>query len=105
MDDGQTLETHLVSYWKQSGVMPDQLNIPPIPYELEYIWDWWIALHSTRQMGMAANPVTYQEVLSWSTLLKINVIPFEVRCIMALDSAYLRCRAEQQARKTASGNK
>ena len=105
MDDGLTLETHLVSHWKQSGVMPDQLNFPPIPYELEYIWDWWLELQKTRPNGMQAGHITYSEVDRWSFLLKINVDPFEVRCIMALDSVFLQCQREQQDRKAASSGK
>ncbi len=100
MDDGLTLEQHLTSYWKQSGVLPPQLDIPPIPYELKYIWDWWCDLHKTRPVGMDEGHITYTEIENWSTLLKISVTPFEVRCIMALDSAYIRFRIEQQERKS-----
>ena len=105
MDDGLTLEKHLVSYWKQSGVMPAQLNFPPIPYELQYIWEWWLDLQKTRPIGMQAGHITYTEIFNWSTLLKINVIPFEIRCIMALDSAYLSCQRKQQERKLAPSGK
>jgi hypothetical protein len=105
MDDGETLEMHLVSHWRQSGVIPEQLQVPPIPYEYTYIWDWWVTLHKTRPIGMDEGHITFTEILNWSTLLKINVTPFEVRCIMALDSAYITFRVEQQERKAASASK
>ena len=105
MDDGLTLETHLINHWRQSGVMPDQLNHQPIPYELEYIWGWWLVLHKTRPCGMAEGHITYTEIYHWSRLLKINVDPFEVRCIMAVDSAYITCRSEQQQRKSTANAK
>jgi len=98
MDDGLTLETHLVSHWRQSGIMPDQLDVPPIPYELLYIWNWWTELHQTRPTGMDEGHITYTEIHNWSTLLKINVTPLEIRCIMALDSAYIGFRAKKQPR-------
>jgi hypothetical protein len=96
MDDGLTLEDHLKSHWKQSGVQPEQLDFPNIPVEIEYIWDWWVALANTRPAGMGMEHITYTEITNWSNLLKINVTPFEVRCIMALDSTYLVVRKEQQ---------
>jgi len=105
MEDGQTLETHLVSYMKQSGVCPPQLDIPPFPYEAEHIWEWWLQLQQTRAVGMAANHITYTEVENWAKRLKINPTPFEVRCIMAIDSAYLSVQNEQQKRKAATTKK
>lgn len=102
MDDGLTLETHLTSHWKQSGQMPEQLNVPDIPYELIYVWDWWVELNRTRPVGMDIGALNYTEIANWATLLKIGITAFEVRCIMALDSAYMRVRGEQQARKAAS---
>lgn len=105
MEDGLSLEVHLTNYWRQSGVLPDQLNIPPIPVELEYVWEWWLKLHSTRSVGMEECHITYTEIMNWSSLLKINIDPFEVRCIMALDSAYLACRIKQRERKMPSGGK
>jgi hypothetical protein len=105
MDDGLTLEQHLESYWKQSGVKPEQLDFPPIPVEVQHTWDWWIALNRTRAVGMDANHITYTEIANWSTLLKIGVTDFEVQCIMALDSAYIHTRQKQQAAKQAASGK
>lgn len=102
MDDGLTLEHHLISYWKQSGILPDQLNIPPIPHELYYIWSWWLDLHKTRPVGMSEGHVTYTEMSNWSNLLKIKITPFEIRCIMLLDSAYISFRIKQEKQKLAS---
>lgn len=82
--------------------MPDQLDVPPFPYEINHIWDWWVTLQASRPIGMESGHITYAEIESWSRLVKINVIPFEVRCIMALDSLYLACSKEQQGRKAAS---
>lgn len=102
MDDGLTLRDHLVSHWKQSGVMPDQLAVAPIPYELEHIWDWWVQLDDRRQVGMDVCALTYTEITNWSILLKINPTPFEVRCIIALDCAFMRNHRAQQAKKASS---
>lgn len=100
MDDGLTLEQHLISYWKQSGVLPEQLDYPPIPVEIQHIWGWWVELDSTRAVGMDLSHISYTEIVNWSNLLKIGITRFEVQCIMALDSAYLRIRQKQQAAST-----
>lgn len=99
MEDGQTLETHLTSIWRQSGVIPDALDTLPVPYDLEHVWNWWLQLQETRPVGMQEGHITYTEMQNWSTLLKINVSPFEVRCIMAIDSAYIRTLNTQRAEK------
>ena len=85
--------------------MPDQLDVEPFPYEVNHIWEWWLTLQASRPIGMQSGHITYAEIHSWSTVLKINVTPFEVRCIMALDSLYLACSREQQERKAASSKK
>ena len=85
--------------------MPDQLDIEPFPYEIAHVWDWWLTLQASRPIGMQSGHITYSEICSWSTLLKINPTPFEVRCIMALDSLYLAVGKEQQDRKAPSGKK
>jgi hypothetical protein len=84
--------------------MPPQLDVPSIPIELSYIWDWWVALDETRQVGMDRCHITYTEIAHWSILLKINVTAFEVRCIMALDSAYLSCCGDQKTTASSGNN-
>ena len=83
--------------------MPPQLDFPPIPYELDHIWNWWIELDKTRQVGMEECSITYSEIESWSRLLKIDVTPFEVQCLIGIDSlaAASRSRSREAARKAA----
>lgn len=100
--DGLSLETHLRNYWKQTGQMPEQLDVPDCPVELMYIWSWWCTLNSTRQVSMDVCRITYNEILSWSQLYKISLTPFELDCIVALDSIYMQIRAEQQERRKPS---
>jgi hypothetical protein len=51
---------------------------------------------------MAAGHITFTEVENWAKLLKITPTAFEVRCIMAIDSAYLSVQDEQHKRKAAT---
>lgn len=97
--DKITLESHLLNYWRQSGVMPEQLDTKPIPFEIAHVWSWWLELRQTRQIGMAACHITYTEVFSWAALLNIKLLPFEVRCLMAIDTACLECsKVAEEAR-------
>jgi hypothetical protein len=81
-------------------VLPEQLEVAPIPYELQHVWDWWMQLQATRSMGMEANHISYQEIANWSKLLNVKVTALEVRSLIALDSAYMNhCAAVRAANK------
>jgi hypothetical protein len=44
-DDGVSSRSRLEQVWKQTGVMPKELELPPLPFELLYLreifWDIW----------------------------------------------------------------
>jgi hypothetical protein len=101
-EDGISLQVHLESHWRQTGVLPEQLNVAPIPYELAHVWGWWMQLQATRSTGMEQNHITFQEIASWSNLLGIGVSQFEVRGLMALDTCFITHSASVRAAKAAS---
>jgi hypothetical protein len=91
-EDGLSLEDHLRSYWRQTGICPGQLQVETIPYEIEYIWGWWIELQHTRQPAFSGHShITYTEVRNWSLLVDITVTAFEVKCIMEIDTIFIDC--------------
>lgn len=53
------------------------------------MWEWFIELDSSRQSGMAANPITYTEIDAWNRLMRRGVSDFEVACIRDLDGVRL----------------
>jgi hypothetical protein len=88
--DGQSLETHLISYYRQTGEVPEQLLVEPIPFELTHVWQWWHQLHATRSIGNRRCHITYAEVHAWATVLQLSPAPFEIACLMAVDTAYMQ---------------
>lgn len=60
------------------------------PVEVEHVWDWYVELDSTRNSGFDIGPVTFAEIESWSRLMKIEVSPFEVQSLRAIDKAYIK---------------
>jgi hypothetical protein len=59
------------------------------PYELQYIYTWFVELGSTRQSGMGVCPLTFTEMKSWSELLSIKLTAFEIRTLRRIDTLYV----------------
>jgi hypothetical protein len=75
---------------EQTGVMPPQLDVPPIPHELLHIWGYFLQLNAKRTAGaMAANPISDEQIMAWERRHNIQLSPFEGECIDALDAAFL----------------
>jgi len=82
--------------------MPSQLDVQDCPIELLHIWEWWVKLSERRQSGMDLCTITYSEIESCVRLYKMNVIPFEIDCVIQIESTFMRIRREQIARRTPS---
>lgn len=78
--------------WKSRGKKPKQLEeIPDLPEELSYIWDWFREVFS-------ANGLTYTELYHWSSLTGRNLHGWEAQLIMSLDRIYWSTHNEQRFR-------
>ena len=99
--DGESLRTHLLSVYRQTGKLPEQLAIEPdMPQSVAHVWQYFTELHRTRGgNGFGANPIAYMEIESWCRLSGISLYPWEVALITALDNAYLSEQAKQSAKK------
>lgn len=70
--------------------MPKDLDVPDLPVELQYIWDYFQAMNRKRTVGLnAENPLSDLEIMAWQQRNKITFTQFENDCIDALDQAYL----------------
>lgn len=71
--------------------MPE-LDGPPAPHALLYLWGWFIELSSARGgNGLGGlNPLSHAEIHAWSQLHRIELEPFEVGVLRRLDEALLR---------------
>lgn len=85
-DKGVCLRQHLEQVERSTGQAPARLlNRPHFPDIVAYVWRWFTELDSARQIGMGINPLSHTEIEAWARLNRINLTPFEVRCIRALD--------------------
>ncbi len=74
---------------------------PKLPAEAAYVWAIYCALDATRGAGMGPGPITFTEMLAYSTLHGFDWTRFEVSAIRTLDRLFLAHIAETQ--KTKSG--
>jgi hypothetical protein len=87
--DGSTTRKHLESIWRQTGVMPADLDVPECPAEVRYLWHWFLDLNRTRTSGMGIGPITYSEIAAWAQLMGIAPRPFEVHAVKSIDSVFI----------------
>jgi hypothetical protein len=71
------------------------------PYEVQYIWSWFLELDKTRlNGGMGFNPITHVEITAWSDGMDIDILPFERRAIRAVDEAYMiHCNSKDKTER------
>lgn len=69
-----------------------------IPAGGELLWKWFMALHKTRQGGMAGpQPITYAEIVAHSHIHRISIEPRHAAILLAMDQTYLDCVYTKQA--------
>ncbi|WP_425963796.1 phage tail assembly chaperone [Rhizobium nepotum] len=68
-----------------------------IPSGGELLWKWFMALHKTRQAGMAGpQPITYAEIVGYAHLMRQPIEPRHVAILIAMDQAYLETVYKKQ---------
>ncbi|CUX12129.1 MULTISPECIES: phage tail assembly chaperone [Agrobacterium tumefaciens complex] len=68
-----------------------------IPSGGELLWKWFMALHKTRQTGMAGpQPITYAEIMAYSHIYSLPIEPRHVKILVAMDQAYLETVYKKQ---------
>lgn len=72
------------------GVRDPRLDSEPdIPGVVLDLWLWFWELDSGRQSGMSSNPLSWGDIKDWAELTGVNLTPWEVSVIKAMDRAYL----------------
>ena len=63
-----------------------------IPAGGEMLWKWFMALHKTRQGGMAGpQPLNYAEIAGYAVIARQAIEPRHVAILIAMDQTYLDC--------------
>lgn len=65
-----------------------------VPGAAGHIWGWFWELSGRRHSGPEA--LTFADIGQWASLLQIELLPEEVRMLMAMDDQYLRAVREEQ---------
>jgi hypothetical protein len=92
------LRTQYESVQRQTGKTPAALaEIPEIPDALVYLWNWFCELDAARGgSGFGINPLSYNEIKAWATLMGVQPAPWEVAAIKRIDSVRIRVANEKR---------
>ena len=75
---------------RQLGRAPAGLIGPEFPDVLEHLWAAFTELHSGRHYTeRGGSPLTYEGIKAWSDLTGIQLSPFDLRVIKALDAEWI----------------
>lgn len=87
--NGDSLRDTLEKAKLHTGIIADELIKIDVHPSVMYLWHYFLQLSSSRQSGMAVSPLSYFEIESWQRLSRIEISPFELTVIKALDSAFI----------------
>jgi hypothetical protein len=100
--DGSTLRAHAQAIARSAGEIPEEYQSLTVPEALIHCWYWFIELSRTRTSnGFGANPISYNEIVSWSDLTGVRPDNIEVQALMALDSAFMSVQADEIKKRSA----
>lgn len=86
--DGSTLKANLQSAEEQTGKR--LIDEPEPPLAGQHLWDWFWQLDAARGGGMSGPlPLTFPDIQAWAKLLRLDVEPWEVVALRAMDNARL----------------
>jgi len=75
---------------RQIGQTPVELQGPPFPELMEYVWSAFISLHPARGQGFNGPlPLSFTEIAAWQQLTGSQLSIWEVGVIKKLDSIYM----------------
>ena len=86
---------------RQTGKRPKELDeLVEFPESMLYQWSYFIALHNKRgSNGFGVNPISYQEMLAYFTLIDYMPEQWEIDLISKLDSVFLEVHHKQQEKE------
>lgn len=106
--DGRQLRAHLLAAQRNGGHTHPLLITQPLPPGGGLLWDALTQLSATRQQGMGgAGGIGFAEIESWQRLHGVQLTPWEVDTLIAMDAASRNAAAKQidaerKSRKTKS---
>lgn len=99
--DGSSLRQHAKVISAATGQVPEEYQSLPCPVIFYHVWGWFMELSRTRgSSGFGPNPISYNEIKSWSDLTGVLPNNMEIQGIMALDLAYMSVQAEELRKRS-----
>lgn len=87
---------------RATGTTPPELELPDMPPGMSTIWWAFLQLHAARASGgMGPCAISMSDVLAWQTLNGVELTPFEVDTLQALDGVAIRALAPKQTQPKA----
>ena len=80
---------------KQTGVVRRELaEMPSVPPETQYLWDWFQALNERRGAGFSINALSWTDMWAFFQLRGVTPEQWEVDTICQIDTAFLFSRSD-----------
>lgn len=73
-----------------ADVVPSRAAEFDFPEELGYMWTVFTRLDSARTCGSTPNPITFQDILAYQKLYRIEFDEWELKLIRTLDGIRLK---------------
>lgn len=73
---------------------------PVLPYEMQWIWDGFTILNTSRQLGFDMGPIPISEVDAYVRLFEVPDVEIFVACIRAADAMYLQHFRDKNAQRS-----
>jgi hypothetical protein len=67
-----------------------ELETPPLPLELDHVWNAFCRLHARRRSGFSAEPIAWSDLDAFIRLTGVRLAPFDIQLIEMLDDLYRR---------------
>jgi hypothetical protein len=65
-----------------------ELATPPLPLELEHVWQAFCRLNARRRSGFSIEPIAWADLDAFIRLTGVRLAPFEIQLIEMLDDLF-----------------
>ena len=89
-EDGHTLREHLESAERQTGRVPQRLDIEPIPiWAVWHVRAWSDICSGRSHTGMGLTPLTWMDLSAWRSFSGYRITPRDVKIIRHIDNVWI----------------
>lgn len=99
--DGYTEREHLEAVERTTGRRPAALEAPELPPGVESLWDAYLELRAAAgSAGFGPARISHAEMEAWARLHGVQLTPWEVETLFALDGEVVSVLASDRKRTT-----